>query len=412
MIDVAAVRRDFPILDREVDGAPLIYLDTAATSQRPRQVVDAEERFYLQSNAAVHRGVHQLGEEATDAYESARQRVADFVGGGDIVWTKNATEALNLVAYALLNASLDGGALALRAGDEIVVTRAEHHANLVPWQQIARRLGVTLKWLDLNPDGSIDLATLDRITPRTKVVAFTHVSNVTGLVSPVAQIVAAARAVGALVALDACQSVPHLPVDFTALDVDFAAFSAHKMLGPTGVGALWARPGLLEQLPPFLMGGSMVAVVTMEDTTFLEPPARFEAGSQMTAQVAAWPAALDYLEALCMNQVEEHARALSDRCSRGLSEIPGVRVLGPTTGHLAAVAFDVDGVHPHDVSQYLDAAGIEIRVGHHCAQPIHRHFGVLASARASFGVYNTPAEVDAFLDRLAGVRAYFGRSHD
>lgn len=411
MIDTAAVRRDFPILDREIGGVPLIYLDTAATSQRPRQVVAAEEQFYLHTNAAVHRGVHQLGEEATDAYETARDRVADFVGGGQIVWTKNATEGLNLVAYALLNASLDGGPLALRAGDEIVVTRAEHHANLVPWQQVARRLGVTLRWLDLNDDGSIDLTTLDRITSRTKVVAFTHVSNVTGVVSPVQPIVAAARAVGAIVVLDACQSVPHMAVDFTALDVDFAAFSAHKMLGPTGVGALWARPGMLEQLPPFIMGGSMVAVVTMEDTTFLEPPARFEAGSQMTAQVAAWPVALDYLDALGMDQVEAHARNLSDRCAAGLAQLPGVRVLGPASGQLAAVSFDVAGVHPHDVSQYLDAAGIEIRVGHHCAQPIHQHFGVHASARASFGVYNTPAEVDAFVDRVSTVRDYFGRRH-
>lgn len=408
MIDVAAVRADFPILHREVRGAPLIYLDTGATSQRPRQVVEAEQDFYSRVNAAVHRGAHALGEEATDAYESARDAVARFVGGGEIVWTKNATEALNLVAYALQNATLDALPMALKPGDEIVVTEAEHHANLVPWQELARRTGATLRWLGLTDEGRIDLATLDRIGERTRVVAFTHVSNVTGAVSPVAEIVRAAHAVGALVVLDACQSVPHLPVDLPALGVDLAAFSAHKMLGPTGVGALWARPGLLEAFPPFLTGGSIVEVVTMEKTTFMPPPARFEAGSQMTAQVAAWTAAIGYLEALGMQDVAAHEHELVTRCVRGLREIAGVRLLGPEDQRVGAVSFVVDGVHPHDVSQYLDAAGIEIRVGHHCAQPVHRRLGVHSSARASFGVYTLREEVDAFLDRLSSVRGYFG----
>lgn len=408
MIDTAAIRADFPVLARQVRGEPLIYLDSAATSQRPIQVIEAERDFYLRLNAAVHRGTHALGEEATDAYEAARDAVSQFVGGGEIVWTKNATEALNLVAYALQNTTLDGGPLALREGDEIVITEAEHHANLVPWQQLARRTGATLKWLGLTDDGQIDLSTLDRITERTRVVAFTHVSNVTGAISPVAEIVKAARAVGALIVLDACQSVPHMPVNLLELGVDVAAFSAHKMLGPTGVGALWARPGLLDQFPPFITGGSMVEVVTMENTTFLPPPARFEAGSQATAQVAAWTAAVEYLERIGMANIAEHEAELTAHCVAGITQIEGVRLLGPTKGGIGVVAFDVDGVHPHDVSQFLDAGGIEVRAGHHCAQPIHRRLGVRSSSRASFGVHTTPAEIDAFLDRLSEVRRYFG----
>ena len=416
MIDPAAIRADFPVLTRQVRGEPLIYLDSAATSQRPAQVIEAERDFYSRLNAAVHRGAHALGEEATDAYEAAREAVSRFVGGGErngevsgeIVWTKNATEALNLVAYSLQNETLDGGPLALRPGDEILVTEAEHHANLVPWQQLARRTGATLRWLGLTDDGRIDLSTLDRISPRTRVVAFTHVSNVTGAVSPVADIVAAARAVGALVVLDACQSVPHMPVDLPALGVDLAAFSAHKMLGPTGVGALWARPGLLDEFPPFMTGGSMVEVVTMEKTTFMPPPARFEAGSQAVAQIAAWTAAVEYLEGLGMADVAAHEAKLTAHCIAGITQIDGVRLLGPVAGGIGVVSFAVDGVHPHDVSQYLDAAGIEVRAGHHCAQPIHRRLGVRSSTRASFGVHTTLGEVDAFLDRLTSVRSYFG----
>ena len=408
MIDTAAIRADFPVLARQVRGERLIYLDSAATSQRPIQVIEAERDFYARLNAAVHRGTHALGEEATDAYEAARDAVSRFVGGGEIVWTKNATEALNLVAYALQNTTLDGGPLALREGDEIVITEAEHHANLVPWQQLARRTGATLKWLGLSDDGQIDLGTLDRITERTRVVAFTHVSNVTGAISPVAEIVKAARAVGALIVLDACQSVPHMPVNLLELGVDVAAFSAHKMLGPTGVGALWARPGLLDQFPPFITGGSMVEVVTMENTTFLPPPARFEAGSQAVAQIAAWTAAVEYLERIGMARVAAHEAELTARCIAGITQIDGIRILGPTSGGIGVVAFDVDGVHPHDVSQFLDAGGIEVRAGHHCAQPIHRRLGVRSSSRASFGVHTTPAEIDAFLDRLSEVRRYFG----
>ncbi len=412
--ELAAVRADFPILARLVRGKPLVYLDSAATSQKPTCVIEAESRFYERSNAAVHRGAHALAEEATEVYERGRADVAAFVGGRpqELVWVKNATEGLNLLSYAILNATLDGGGsrFALRPGDEIVVTEAEHHANLVPWQQLARRTGATFRWLGLTDDGRIDLDTLDVINPRTRIVAFTHVSNVTGAISPVAEIVAAARAVGALVILDACQSAPHVPLDLPALGVDAAAFSGHKMLGPTGVGALWAREEVLNDLPPFLTGGSMVELVTMVETSFREPPARFEAGTQMIAQVAGWSAALAYLDALGMDTVERHEAALTARLLEGVLAVDGVRVLGPETAadRVGAVSFVVDGVHPHDVSQVLDDDGIAIRVGHHCAQPVHRRLGVHASARASLGVYNTIDEVDFFVDRLAHVREFFG----
>lgn len=410
--ELAALRADFPILARTVRGRPLVYLDSAATSQKPRQVIEAETRFYEHSNAAVHRGAHALAEEATDVYESGRAHLAHFLGArpDEVVWTKNATEALNLLAYALQNATLDGTALALRPGDEIVVTEAEHHANLVPWQQLARRTGATFRWLRVDDDGRLDPASFDAISERTRVVAFTHVSNVTGAISPVADVVAAARAVGALTVLDACQSAPHLPLDVRTLGVDAVAVSGHKMLGPTGVGALWARPELLDALPPFLTGGSMIEVVTMEETTFMPPPTRFEAGTQMIAQVAGLDAALTWLEGVGMDRVAAHEAALTARLVEGVTSLDGVRVLGPATAadRVGLVSFAVDGVHPHDVSQVLDADGIAIRVGHHCAQPIHRRLGVHASARASLGVYNTPDDVDFFVDRLANVRKFFG----
>ncbi|MGM0384372.1 MAG: SufS family cysteine desulfurase [Actinomycetota bacterium] len=410
--ELASLRADFPILGRTVRGKSLVYLDSAATSQKPRSVIEAESRFYEESNAAVHRGAHALAEEATDFYESGRDHLARFLGAraDEVVWTKNATESLNLVAYALQNATLDGSRLALRPGDEIVVTEAEHHSNLVPWQQLARRTGARFRWLGVDDHGRIDPATLDVINERTRVVAFTHVSNVTGAISPVAPIVEAARAAGAITVLDACQSAPHLPLDVRALGVDAVAVSGHKLLGPTGVGALWARTELLEALPPFLTGGSMIEVVTMEGTTFTDPPTRFEAGTQMIAQVAGFDAALTWLEEFGMDRVEAHEAALTARLVDGVAALDGVRILGPDTaaGRVGLVSFTVDGVHPHDVSQVLDADGIAIRVGHHCAQPIHRRLGVHASARASLGVYNTMDEVDFFVDRLAHVRKFFG----
>lgn len=417
--ELAAVRADFPLLARTLRGGrPLVYLDSGATSQKPEVVLDAEQDFYIQRNAAVHRGAHQLAEEATEAFEDARDRVASFVGvsPGSLVWTSNATAGINLVAYAMSNASLGrGGAaaqqFALGAGDEIVVTEAEHHANLVPWQELAFRTGATLKWLGVEDDGRIRLDDLDTVvTERTKVLAFTHASNVTGAITPVAPFVARARAVGALTVLDACQSVPHLPVDLTALGVDFAAFSGHKMLGPTGVGALYGRRELLEAMPPVTTGGSMVEVVTMESTTYAPPPQRFEAGTQMVSQAVGMGAAASYLAELGMDAVAAHEAHLAGLLLDAVASVPGVRVIGPTDtrDRLATVSFVVDGVHAHDVGQVLDDAGVAVRVGHHCAQPLHRRFGVASTSRASAAVYTTDEEIEVFREALTGVRAFFG----
>lgn len=417
--ELAAVRADFPLLHRTVRGGrPLVYLDSGATSQKPEVVLDAEQDFYAQRNAAVHRGAHQLAEEATEAFETARTQVASFVGVADdeLVWTSNATAGLNLVAYALSNATAGrGGAaarrFALAPGDEIVVTEAEHHANLVPWQELAARTGATLRWLGVADDGRIRVDELDTVvTERTKVLAFTHASNVTGAITPVAPFVARAREVGALTVLDACQSVPHLPVDLAALGVDFAAFSGHKMLGPTGVGALYGRRELLEAMPPVTTGGSMVEVVTMEATTYAPPPRRFEAGTQMVSQAVGMGAAATYLAELGMDAVAAHERHLAGLLLDAVASVPGVRVIGPAENvdRLATVSFVVDGVHAHDVGQVLDDAGVAVRVGHHCAQPLHRRFGVAATARASAAVYTTDAEIAVFREALAGVRAFFG----
>ncbi|MGN8246316.1 SufS family cysteine desulfurase [Cellulomonas soli] len=417
--ELAAVRADFPLLSRTVRGGrPLVYLDSGATSQKPEVVLDAEQDFYQQRNAAVHRGAHQLAEEATEAFENARAGVASFVGvdADELVWTSNATAGINLVAYAMSNASLGRGGeaarrFALHPGDEIVVTEAEHHANLVPWQELAARTGATLRWLGVEDDGRIrldDLATA--VTDRTKVLAFTHASNVTGAITPVAPFVARAREVGALTVLDACQSVPHLPVDLHALGVDFAAFSGHKMFAPTGVGSLYGRRELLEALPPFLTGGSMVEVVTMETTTYAPPPQRFEAGTQMVSQAVAMGAAAQYLGDLGMDAVAAHEAHLTRLLLDAVASVPGVRVIGPTDtrDRLATVAFVVDGVHAHDVGQVLDDAGVAVRVGHHCAQPLHRRFGIAATARATAAVYTTDEEIEVFREALAGVRTFFG----
>ncbi|SRX81862.1 aminotransferase [Mycobacterium leprae TN] [Mycolicibacterium parafortuitum] len=382
-------------------GQQLAYLDSGATSQKPLAVLDAERDFLLHSNGAVHRGAHQLMEESTDAYEQGREAVASFVGADsdELVFTKNATEAINLVAYALGDKRFEN---AIGPGDVIVTTELEHHANLVPWQELALRTGATLRWYGVTDDGRIDLDSLD-LDERVKVVAFSHHSNVTGAVAPVEELVSRARAVGALVVLDACQSVPHQPVDFHSLDVDFAAFSGHKMLGPTGIGVLYGRRELLNALPPFLTGGSMIETVTMEATTFAPAPQRFEAGTPMTSQVVGLGAAARYLDALGMPTVEEHERDLVAAALAGLSEVPGVRIVGPASmeDRGSPVSFVVDGVHAHDVGQVLDDDGVAVRVGHHCAWPLHRRFGIAATARASFAVYNTVDEVDRL---VAGVR--------
>src|SRR5690554_671485 len=377
----------------------LVYLDSAATSQKPDCVLDAEQDFYLQRNAAVHRGAHQLAEEATEAFEGARRDIAALVGAdeGEIVWTTNATAGINTVAYAISNATAGRGGEAarrfvLREGDEIVVTESEHHANLVPWQELCARTGARLRWIGVDDDGRLrldELATV--VTDQTRMLAFTHASNVTGAVTDVPAFVARAREVGALTVLDACQSVPHMPVDLHALGVDFAVFSGHKMLGPTGVGALYGRRELLEAMPPVTTGGSMVEVVTMETTTYAPPPLRFEAGSQMVAQAVGMGAAARYLDELGMAAVAAHEAEMTALLLDAVTAVPGVRVLGPadTRDRLALVSFVVDGVHPHDVGQVLDDAGVAVRVGHHCAQPLHRRLGAQSSTRASAGVYTT-----------------------
>lgn len=408
---LAGVRADFPILSRVMRGGnQLAYLDSGATSQKPLAVLDAEREFLLNSNGAVHRGAHQLMEEATDAYEQGREDIASFVGADadELVFTKNATEAINLVAYALGDKRF---AHAVGPGDVIVTTELEHHANLVPWQELALRTGATLKWYGVTDDGRIDLDSL-QLDERVKVIAFSHHSNVTGAVAPVAELVARARAVGALVVLDACQSVPHQPVDFHALGVDFAAFSGHKMLGPTGIGVLYGRRDVLTTLPPFLTGGSMIETVTMEATTFAPAPQRFEAGTPMTSQVVGLAAAARYLHAIGMPTVQQHEDELVAAALAGLSDIDEVRIIGPTSmEHRGSpVSFVVDGVHAHDVGQVLDDDGVAVRVGHHCAWPLHRRFGIAATARASFAVYNTVDEVDRL---VAGVRRaveFFGRN--
>lgn len=422
MTDFEDIRAQFPILDQTVHGRPLIYLDSAATAQKPQCVIDSESRFYSRDNAAVHRGAHELAARSTVAFEQARASVARLVGAnageddGEIVVTSGATGGLNLLANAFGNASQGrGGAaderFALHPGDEIVVSKAEHHSVLLPFQELAARTGATLRWFDLDDEGRIRSDTADEVIgERTRIVAVTHVANVTGAITDLEPIVRRAHEVGALVVLDACQSVPHLRVDFHALDVDFAVFSAHKMYGPTGVGFLYGRRDLLEALPPANFGGSMVELAWMDrEAQYMAPPAKFEAGTQPVAQVVAAGAAAEWMMAIGMDAIEEHERAITRELLK-VGDVDGVRILGPRTTErrIGTVAFDVAGVHPHDVGQFIDAQGIAIRVGHHCAQPVHRHFGLYASNRASSGVYNTVDDARALVGAVAKVRAFFG----
>ncbi|OBJ74105.1 cysteine desulfurase [Mycobacterium sp. 1274756.6] len=411
VLDTTAIRADFPILSRVMRGGnTLAYLDSGATSQRPRQVLDAERDFLTTSNGAVHRGAHQLMEEATDAYEDSRAAIAGFVGADpdELVFTKNATESLNLVAYLFGD---DRFAAAVGPGDVIVTTELEHHANLVPWHELARRTGATLRWYGVTDDGRIDLDSL-QLDERVKVVAFSHHSNVTGAIAPVGELVARARAVGALTVLDACQSVPHQPVDLHALGVDFAAFSGHKMLGPTGIGVLYGRRDQLAGAPPFLTGGSMIETVSMTEVTYAPAPQRYEAGTPMTSQVVGLAAAARYLDAIGMAAVEAHEQQLVAAALDGLAGVDGVRIIGPAglAERGSPVSFVVDGVHAHDVSQVLDDDGVAVRVGHHCAMPLHRRFGIAATARASFAVYNTAEEVDRLVDGVRRAVDFFGRA--
>ncbi|MDO5508130.1 MAG: cysteine desulfurase [Corynebacterium casei] len=408
--DIESIRSQFPVLSRTVRGdKPLVYLDSGATSQRPLPVWKAEEDFVLNKFAPVHRGAYQLAEEATDAYESARAAIAEFVGANEheIAFTKNATEALNEVAFVLGDPR--AGDLQVTAEDTIVITELEHHANLVPWQELAERTGATLKWYKATEDGRIDLDSLE-LDDSVKVVAFTHQSNVTGAVADVDEIVRRAKAVGALIVLDACQSVPHMPVDFHELDVDFAAFSGHKMCGPSGVGVLYGKAEHLDKLPPFLTGGSMIEVVTMEKTTFAAPPQRFEAGTQMTSQVVGLGAAVKFLSEIGMENIHAHEQDLTAYALQKLTAIEGLRIIGPAEpeNRGAAIAFEVEGIHPHDLGQVLDDHGVSIRVGHHCAWPVHRTLGVQSTARASFYLYNTRDEVDALADAIVAAKKFFG----
>jgi cysteine desulfurase/selenocysteine lyase len=418
VLDLAAIRADFPLLGERVNGHPLVYLDSGATSQKPQAVIDAEVAFLTRSNSAVHRGAHTLAAEATELFEDARATVARFVGASpeQLVWTSGATAGLNLVAYAIGNASIGRGApatarFALAAGDEIVVTETEHHANLIPWQELAARTGAVLRHIPVRDDGTLDTdAAADLIGDRTRILAFPHVSNVLGIVNPVGDLVALAQRVGALTVLDACQSAPHLPLDLPALGVDLAVFSGHKVLGPYGIGGLYGRSEVLEALPPFLTGGSMITTVTLEEAQYLPPPQRFEAGTQPVSQAIGLAAAVRYLDGVGMPAVHAHEKALEARMGEGLRATPGIRLLGDATGaeRVGLWAFDVEGVHAHDVGQFLDARGVAVRVGHHCAQPLHRRFGLTASVRASAALYNTPDDVDTFLDALSGVRSFFG----
>lgn len=416
--EVRRIRNDFPILDQQVNGNTLVYLDSGATSQKPLSVMEAEQEFYEQRNAAVHRGAHTLAVAATDVFEDARATVAAFIGAAEneLVWTANATAGLNLIAYSFGNASVgdvdqQARQFAVGPGDEVLVTEMEHHANLVPWQELCRRTGATLTFIPIMEDGLLDMeAAAALFTSRTKVFSFTHVSNVTGVINPVVELTRMAHDVGALVVLDACQSAPHLALNVKALDVDFAVFSGHKMLAPTGIGAVYGRAALLDAMPPFLTGGSMITTVTMDRAGYLPAPQRFEAGTQPISQAAAFAAAVNYLSETGMQRIHDWEASLGQRMVAGLEAIPGIRVLGPSAGTARAglAAFEVDGVHAHDVGQFLDASGIAVRVGHHCAQPLHRRLGLGASTRASAYLYNTTDEVDAFLAAVAGVRPYFG----
>jgi cysteine desulfurase/selenocysteine lyase len=408
--NVANLRKDFPIFERTIrDGKKLVYLDSGATSQKPLSVIEAESDFYKFHNAAVHRGAHQLAEEATDAYEGARLKVAKFLGAHEdqIVFTKGATESLNLIAYAMGNAA-PGNRFALTSKDKIVVTEMEHHANLIPWQQLAARTGAQLSWFEVMPDGRLDLSNINSvITENTKVVALTHQSNVLGTIIPLKAIVARAHEVGAVVVLDACQSAPHMPIDVKELGVDFLVFSGHKALGPTGVGVLWSSE--LDDLPPFLYGGSMIETVTMTSATWAPAPRKFEAGVPNMAQAVGLGAAIDYLIALGMSNVQDHEVALTKYLIEKLLQVPDLKIVGPTSidSRGAAVSFTVGEIHPHDLGQYVDSQGVAVRTGHHCAWPLTRKLGVPATTRASLYLYNDESDCDALFDAILGAQKYF-----
>jgi cysteine desulfurase / selenocysteine lyase len=412
LLDTEAIRKDFPILDRLVQGDKrLVYLDNAATSQTPRQVIETLDEYYEQHNANVHRGVHTLAEEATALYEGARDKVAAFINApsrDEVIFTKNASESLNLVANMLGWAD---DPYRVDSDTEIVITEMEHHSNIVPWQLLSQRTGAKLKWFGLTDDGRLDVSDIDQvITEQTKIVSFVLVSNILGTLNPVEAIVRRAQAVGALVLIDASQAAPHMALDVQALGADFVAFTGHKMCGPTGIGVLWGRQELLEDLPPFLGGGEMIETVSMHSSTYAPAPHKFEAGTPPIAQAVGLGAAVDYLSAVGMDKVAAHEHALTEYGLKRLLEVPELRIIGPETAEArgAAISFTLGDIHPHDVGQVLDELGVAVRVGHHCARPVCLRYGIPATTRASFYLYSTPAEVDALVDGLEYVRNFFG----
>ena len=411
-LDILSIKRDFPILSRKIrETNRLVYLDSGATSQKPNSVLDAERDFYVYHNAAVHRGAHQLAEEATELYEGARAKVAGFIGAevDEVIFTKSATESINAIAYSMGNAETKSR-FHISKGDRIVVSEMEHHANLIPWQELAKRTGAELVWFKVTDDGRLDLSNIDElINNKTKIVALTHQSNVLGTINPLEKIVARTHEVGALFVLDACQSVPHFEVNVASLNIDFIAFSGHKMLGPTGVGILWGRKELLNAMPPFLTGGSMIETVTMETATYLDAPKRFEAGVPNMAQAVGLGAAVDYLKGIGLSAIHEHENTLTDAALKGLQTISGLKIIGPTDTNSrgGVVSFAIEGIHPHDLGQALDSYGIAVRTGHHCAWPLMKRFKTVATTRASFYLYNDLEDVNALVDGVERARKYF-----
>jgi cysteine desulfurase/selenocysteine lyase len=412
VLDISLIKRDFPILSRKIrETNPLVYLDSGATSQKPNAVLDAERDFYIHHNAAVHRGAHQLAEEATELYEGARAKVAAFIGAkvDEVIFTKSATESINAIAYSMGNAE-SNSRFHISQGDRIVLSEMEHHANLIPWQELAKRTGAQLVWFKVTDDGRLDLSQIEElIDSKTKIVALTHQSNVLGTINPLEQIVARTHDVGALFVLDACQSVPHFEVNVKSLDIDFIAFSGHKMLGPTGVGILWGRKELLDAMPPFLTGGSMIETVTMESATYLDSPKRFEAGVPNMAQAVGLGAAVDYLQRVGLAAIHEHEKSLTDTALKGLQTIKDLSIIGPTDTQLrgGVISFAIEGLHPHDLGQALDSYGIAVRTGHHCAWPLMKRFKTVATTRASFYLYNDVEDVNALVDGVEKARKYF-----
>jgi len=411
-LDIFSIKRDFPILSRKIrETNRLVYLDSGATSQKPNSVLDAERDFYLHHNAAAHRGAHQLAEEATELYEGARAKVAGFIGAevDEVIFTKSATESINAIAYSMGNAE-SNSRFHISKGDRIVVSEMEHHANLIPWQELAKRTGAELVWFKVTDDGRLDLSNIDElISNKTKIVALTHQSNVLGTINPLEKIVARTHEVGALFVLDACQSVPHFEVNVASLNIDFIAFSGHKMLGPTGVGILWGRKELLNAMPPFLTGGSMIETVTMEIATYLDAPKRFEAGVPNMAQAVGLGAAVDYLKGIGLSAIHEHEKTLTVAALKGLQTISGLKIIGPTDTNLrgGVLSFAIEGIHPHDLGQALDSYGIAVRTGHHCAWPLMKRFKTVATTRASFYLYNDLEDVNALVDGVERARKYF-----